>query len=128
MAPARRASRNASQHVRDVLAIFLLLLVRGNCFHSSQFPHRSCFSRASSRSSLFQTQEGAEGGSVPVLLRDVVIEKIEELGGGKVQQVRVCSVACVLVHIGKRTLASSACLDTGFLSSLAGASCKYLEH
>ena len=34
-----------------------------------------------------QRQEGADGLSFPVL-RDVVIEKIEELGGGKVQQVR----------------------------------------
>lgn len=90
MAPAWGASRHASQRGRDVLVIFLALLVRGNCFHSSsQIPHRrACFSRASSTSSLCQTQEGADGGSVPVLLRDVVIEKIEELDGGKVQQVR----------------------------------------
>lgn len=90
MAPAWGASRHALQRGRDILAIFLVLFVRGNCFHSSsQIPHGSCFSRASSSSSLLsQSQEGADGGSVPVLLRDVVIEKIEELGGGKVQQVR----------------------------------------
>lgn len=87
MAPTWGASRDASQRGRSLLVLFLVLLVRGNCFHSGQIASRSCFSRASS-SLQCQTQEGTDGGSVPVLLRDVVIEKIEELGGGKVQQVR----------------------------------------
>lgn len=108
MAPAWGASRHASQRGRDILALFLVLLVRGNCFHSSPCPgDRSCFSgrsRASSSSRLCQTQAG--DGGVPVLLRDVVIEKIEELGGGKVQKVRGCKAAGALVCARKRTLST----------------------
>lgn len=95
---ARGAPRDASSPDRYVLALFLILLVRGNCFHlCGWFPRQhapgSCFgsSRASSRRQS-QTDSGTQegtGGGVPGLLRDVVIEKIEELGGGKVQKVRL---------------------------------------
>lgn len=89
---------------RAVLAICLMLLARGDCFHigSSQCSQAHAHvpasrSRASSSSPLEPrhalVQEGTEGAEdgVPGLLRDVVIEKIEELGGGKVQQVRSSS-------------------------------------
>lgn len=92
-----------------VLALCLVLLDRGDCFHisSSQCSpahvHAPLASRSTWRASSGSRprpeprhallQEGAEGaeGGVPGLLRDVVIEKIEELGGGKVQQVKSTS-------------------------------------
>lgn len=103
---------------RAVLALCLMLLARGNCFnigsgsqcstahaHASVGSSRSTRSRASSSSSspleplhaLLQ-EEGADGaeGGFPGLLRDVVIEKIEELGGGKVQKVR-SAAGCFLL-------------------------------
>lgn len=94
---------------RAVLALCFVLLARGNCFHigggsqcSPAHAHAPVGSSRSTRSSRASSsspleprhallkEEGAEGaeGGVPGLLRDVVIEKIEELGGGKVQQVR----------------------------------------
>lgn len=42
---------------------------------------------SSARASQQDATAGQEGLGVPGMLRDVVVEKIEELGGGKVKEV-----------------------------------------
>lgn len=91
-------SRRRRRRRRSLLALFLALPTKGHCLLSvcdtrSFARGATTRGRASSNHEArlllqSQRQESAEGGSVPGLLRDVVIEKIEELGGGKVQQVR----------------------------------------
>lgn len=97
-------SRRRRRRRGGLLALFLALPTEGHCLRGV-FDTRSCArgvttgGRASSNNHearlrlQSQRQESAEGGSVPGVLRDVVIEKIEELGGGKVQQVRATSDA-----------------------------------
>lgn len=79
------------------LAFLLELLSRGKCFyHSPGKPFRVLNSiyRSHSRSYSHprdRTEEGSAGRGgmgVPDMLRDIVVEKIEEIGGGKVKEVR----------------------------------------
>ncbi|CAM9379327.1 unnamed protein product [Ectocarpus sp. 12 AP-2014] len=94
---ARSSNKFTSKRRRVVLGICLVLLpTQGGCFHvlpsrcrfESQLRRHATKSRSRQMHSQAQELDGGDSGSVPGVLRDVVIEKIEELGGGKVQQVQ----------------------------------------
>ena len=80
-------------------ALLILLSVLGSeCLHSP-FPSRVSARSPSSRgwvwlikglaqSESWRDEQDQDGSGVPDKLRDVVIEKIEEIGGGKVKEVR----------------------------------------
>ena len=82
-----------------VAAVLLSLFLRGDGFHCpcpAQLPcarpssnHAGAvWPRASSARESQQDATAGQGGvGVPGMLRDVIVEKIEELGGGKVKEV-----------------------------------------
>lgn len=114
----RSSKKFISKRRRVVLGICLVLLpTQGGCFHvlpsrcrfESQLRRHATKSRSRQLHSQAQELDGGDSGSVPGVLRDVVIEKIEELGGGKVQQVCLC--ICVTYKRGIHVVAS--CVKQG---------------
>lgn len=103
-APASsRAMKKSSGVPRKVVSTLLLaLLLGGHCFHSpcpaglrlksaSQPSYSTSVGpqRAGSTGDQMRQDAAEQGGlGIPEMLRDVVVEKIEELGGGKVKEVR----------------------------------------